>query len=83
MTSAPELLPEPAGALGQWLPPGTGGALTRSVAFFDGAQAAAPALRLAIWAAVGLTLVLLGGLRGRKTPAPARPEPHQEPQPVR
>ncbi|MFM9371059.1 ABC transporter permease [Streptomyces sp. Da 82-17] len=63
--SAPELLPEPAGALGQWLPPGAGGTLVRSVSFFDGAQAAAPALTLSVWAGVGLLLVLLGALLGR------------------
>ena len=36
LTSAPELLPQPWGALGQLLPPGAGGTLLRSVAFFDG-----------------------------------------------
>ncbi len=35
--SAPELLPEPAGAIGQLLPPGAGGNLLRSTGFFDGA----------------------------------------------
>lgn len=82
VTSAPEMLPEPAGALGQWLPPGAGGSLVRSVAFFDGAQAAAPALTLGIWAAAGLLLVLLGGLRGRRTPPTTRQQPRPEPQPV-
>ncbi|MDI3388014.1 ABC transporter permease [Streptomyces sp. B-S-A8] len=65
VTSAPELLPEPAGVVGQWLPPGAGGTLLRSVSFFDGAGAARPALTLAVWAGAGLVLVLLGGLRGR------------------
>ncbi|NBE54739.1 ABC transporter permease, partial [Streptomyces boluensis] len=51
--SAPELLPEAAGALGQWLPPGAGGSLLRSVSFFDGAQAARPALVLGLWAVMG------------------------------
>lgn len=37
--SAPELLPEPAGLIGQLLPPGAGGNLLRSTAFFDGAHA--------------------------------------------
>jgi hypothetical protein len=40
MGSAPELLPEPAGAIGQLLPPGAGGNLLRSTAFFDGAGGA-------------------------------------------
>jgi hypothetical protein len=42
VSSAPELLPEPAGAIGQLLPPGAGGSLLRSTAFFDGAGGAAP-----------------------------------------
>lgn len=39
VTSAPELLPEPFGMIGQRLPPGAGGSLPRSVAFFDGSAA--------------------------------------------
>ena len=38
-SSAPELLPEAAGFIGQLLPPGAGGQLLRSTAFFDGAGA--------------------------------------------
>ena len=37
--SAPELLPEPVGAIGQLMPPGAGGNLLRSTGFFDGAAA--------------------------------------------
>ncbi|MEV5883954.1 ABC transporter permease [Streptomyces sp. NPDC052020] len=59
--SAPELLPEPAGAIGQWLPPGAGASLLRSVSFFDGAAAAGPALTLTWWAVLGLGAVLAGG----------------------
>ncbi|MFC8142000.1 ABC transporter permease [Streptomyces paradoxus] len=67
-TSAPQMLPEPAGAIGQWLPPGVGTTLLRSVSSFDGAAATGPALTLAWWAALGLGAVLLGGsLRARKT----------------
>ncbi len=58
--SAPQLLPEPAGAIGQWLPPGAGTTLLRSVSFFDGAAATGPALTLSWWAALGLGAVLLG-----------------------
>jgi hypothetical protein len=65
VTSAPEMLPEPAGAIGQWLPPGAGGSLLRSVAFFDGRDASTPVLVLAVWALLGLTAVALGALRGR------------------
>jgi hypothetical protein len=56
LTSAPELLPQPWGAVGQFLPPGAGGTLLRSVAFFDGAGAAVAAWVLAAWAGVGLVL---------------------------
>ncbi|MCB5164542.1 ABC transporter permease [Streptomyces bambusae] len=56
---APQLLPEPAGLLGQWLPPGAGSALLRSVAYFDGAGAAGSALVLSLWAVLGLAAVAL------------------------
>ncbi|MFI2435249.1 ABC transporter permease [Streptomyces sp. NPDC018693] len=59
-SSAPQLLPEPVGVIGQWMPPGAGASLLRSVAFFDGAAAAGPLLTLAWWAALGLGAVLLG-----------------------
>jgi hypothetical protein len=58
--SAPRLLPEPAGAIGQGLPPGASATLLRSVSFFDGAAATGPALTLSWWAALGLGAVLLG-----------------------
>ncbi|MER5897186.1 ABC transporter permease [Streptomyces sp. NPDC001876] len=61
VTSAPELLPEPVGMIGQWLPPGAGGSLLRSVAFFDGSAAGGALVTLAVWAALGLTAVLIGG----------------------
>jgi hypothetical protein len=65
--SAPQMLPEPVGAIGQWLPPGASATLLRSVAYFDGAAATGPVLTLAWWAALGLGAVLLGNaLRARK-----------------
>ncbi|MEW5531263.1 ABC transporter permease [Streptomyces virginiae] len=67
---APQLLPEPAGLVGQWLPPGAGSSLLRSVAFFDGAGAAAPALVLSLWAVLGLTAI---AFTGRRT-TPAHPD---------
>ncbi|MFF8395539.1 ABC transporter permease [Streptomyces sp. NPDC016172] len=77
-TSAPQMLPEPAGAIGQWLPPGAGTSLLRSVAYFDGAAATGPVLTLTWWATLGLGAVLLGSsLRARKTggePAPDQRE---------
>ncbi|MGP3637049.1 ABC transporter permease, partial [Streptomyces sp. 24-1644] len=63
VTSAPEMLPGPVGVIGQWLPPGAGGSLLRSVAFFDGNAAGGPALTLALWSVAGLAAVVLGGRR--------------------
>jgi hypothetical protein len=77
--SAPQMLPEPAGAIGQWMPPGAGTTLLRSVSYFDGAAATGPALTLTWWVAVGLGAVLLGG--ALKTRA-SRREPAGERQPV-
>ncbi|MGV9881626.1 ABC transporter permease [Streptomyces sp. NPDC003006] len=82
VTSAPRMLPEPVGFLGQLLPPGAGGSLLRSVSFFDGAQAAAPALTLGAWALLGLTTVLLLTLRGRRAPATGKPSVRREAAPV-
>ncbi|WP_216587512.1 ABC transporter permease [Streptomyces brasiliscabiei] len=65
-SSAPQLLPEPVGALGQLLPPGAGASLLRSVSFFDGAAALTPALVLTTWATLGLAAVLLGDLLRRR-----------------
>jgi hypothetical protein len=69
LVSAPEMLPQPWGALGQLLPPGAGGSLLRSVAWFDGAAAALPAWVLATWALAGLLLVAVAPSRtGELTP---------------
>ncbi|MFD3476304.1 ABC transporter permease [Streptomyces sp. NPDC058695] len=66
VSSAPQLLPEPVGRIGQLLPPGAGGTLLRSVSYFDGARAMTPAITLAAWAGLGLVCVLLGGLRKKR-----------------
>jgi hypothetical protein len=65
VASAPELLPEPWGRLGQLLPPGAGATLLRSTAFFSGAGGTEPTRTLTVWAAAGLVLLLAGrhGLR--------------------
>ncbi len=63
MSSAPELLPSGWSDLGHLLPPGAAGSALRSVAFFDGAAAAAPLGVLAGWLAVGLALCLLPSRR--------------------
>lgn len=70
VSSAPELLPEPFGAIGQLLPPGASGSLLRSVAYFDGNGAGTPALTLTVWAALGVTAVLVGARRTGATPEP-------------
>lgn len=65
--SAPRLLPEPVGTIGQWLPPGASATLLRSVSFFDGAAATGPALTLTWWAALGLGAVMLGNALKART----------------
>ncbi|NEB01115.1 ABC transporter permease [Streptomyces sp. SID13726] len=74
--TAPQLLPHPVGAIGQWLPPGASATLLRSVSFFDGAAATGPLLTLIWWAALGLGAVVLGNaLKGRAgSTAPAAAE---------
>jgi len=73
LSSAPELLPEPAGAIGQLLPTGAAGGLIRSVAFFDGAGAGPYLLVLGAWALGGLTLLATAGLRRRSPVGAAAP----------
>ncbi len=72
--TAPELLPQPVGALGQLLPPGAGANLLRSTGMFDGAAAGGHAAVLAAWALLGFTALAAAGLRPtlrRHAPAPA------------
>ena len=64
-TSAPELLPGWSGELGQLLPPGAGGSLLRSTAFFEGNGGLQPLLVLLAWLAVGLALCVVGARRAR------------------
>lgn len=66
VTSAPEMLPSGWGAFGQALPPGAGGSLLRSTAYFDGAGAGGPLVVLVSWAAAGLLLAALGGMVARR-----------------
>ncbi len=73
--SAPELLPQPWGTVGQYLPPGAAATMLRAVAFFDGARIAQPLTVLLAWAAFGLALFAGAALRTRtkaSPPAPAR-----------
>lgn len=72
LTSAPELLPAPWGAIGQLLPPGATGTLLRNLALFDGAATTGPMLVLAGWLLGGLALFGVGTRRQRqRTPRPA------------
>ncbi|WP_196279265.1 hypothetical protein [Catellatospora vulcania] len=66
--AAPELLPQPWGEVGQWLPIGAGATLLRSVAWFGGAGGGAAAWVLASWALIGLALIGVAWL-GRKEQA--------------
>ncbi len=59
-TSAPELLPAPVGAIGQWLPPGAGANLLRSTAYFGGHGAGVHLTVLLVWIAAGLAAIALG-----------------------
>lgn len=81
ISSAPEMLPAGWGALGQLLPLGAGGQALRSTAFFDGAGAAGPLTVLAVWVVVGLGLLGLSALRGRRSADGSSPEraPESEP----
>jgi hypothetical protein len=72
--AAPELLPEPWGAVGQYLPVGAGGTLLRSTAYFDGAGGARAAWVLAAYALIGLVVVGLGR-GGRQDPAATAADP--------
>jgi hypothetical protein len=72
LTAAPELLPQPWGAVGQLLPPGAGGTLLRSVAFFDGAGAATQAWALTAWAGAGLLLAAIPGVSRLRAPSRTR-----------
>ncbi|HEY8472150.1 MAG TPA: hypothetical protein VIL37_05875 [Natronosporangium sp.] len=60
VSSAPELLPQPWGAVGQWLPTGAGATLLRSASWFDGAGASQQLWTLVGWAVLGAVLVLVG-----------------------
>lgn len=76
LTSAPELLPAPLGAVGQHLTPGAGATLLRSVSFFEGHGAQAAAVVLAAWLVGGIALFSRGAVRAETaTPAERSPQP--------
>jgi hypothetical protein len=66
LATGPWWLPQPWGAIGQFLPIGAAGTVIRSAAFFDGAGAGRALLVLGVWIAVGLTLVALSARRATR-----------------
>jgi hypothetical protein len=60
------MLPEPAGFIGQLMPPGAAGNLLRSTGFFDGAAAGEHVAVLVTWAGVGLAALAVAALRERR-----------------
>ncbi|MGK5531908.1 ABC transporter permease [Streptomyces sp. URMC 129] len=65
--AAPEMLPDPVGTIGQYLPTGAGATALRSVAYFDGAGTTLPFTVLTVWALLGLTaLALVPAVRARR-----------------
>jgi hypothetical protein len=76
ISSAPELLPKPIGFIGQLMPPGAGGNLLRSTAFFDGAGKDGHLAVLLVWAGLGLSAMWAGAaLKRRRAAAPKGLEP--------
>jgi hypothetical protein len=67
--TAPEMLPKAAGWIGQALPPGAGGNLPRSTAFFDNAGGAGHLAVLLAWAALGVGAILAGAVIKRRRAA--------------
>ena len=71
--TAPEMLPEPVGGIGQLLPPGAGGNLLRSTGFFDGAAAGEHVTVLVVWSLAGVAALLAAGLRARRPATSSAP----------
>jgi len=69
VNAVPELLPQPWGQVGQWLPPGAGTTALRSAVYFDWAGSTAALLVLIGWAVVGALLVMVGRARLAGTPS--------------
>jgi hypothetical protein len=65
--AGPHMLPEPAGLIGQLLPPGAGANLARSTGYFDGAAASGHVAVLAAWALAGLALLAIAARRERRS----------------
>jgi hypothetical protein len=81
-TSAPQLLPDAVGRIGQWLPAGAGGNLLRSTAYFNGNGAAGHLGVLIIWSVLGLAAIFAGQRFPSRLAAGSarnRPEPISSP----
>ncbi len=65
--AGPHMLPEPAGLIGQLLPPGAGANLARITGYFDGAAASGHVAVLAAWALAGLALLAVAARRERRS----------------
>ncbi|WP_186315526.1 hypothetical protein [Catellatospora sichuanensis] len=75
--AAPELLPQPWGEFGQWLPIGAGATLLRSAAWFGGSGGGAAAWVLASWALAGLALLGVAWLGRKEQVEPDDAEAHE------
>ena len=73
VTSAPDLLPDPAGAIGRLLPPGAAGSLVRSTAYFDGHGASGPLGVLVTWSVLAAGGIVLGHARRERRDATSTP----------
>ncbi len=63
VSSAPQLLPDPVGIIGQWLPPGAGGSLIRESAYFSGYGGAQHIAALGLWMLFGVAAIVIGHRR--------------------
>ncbi len=63
VTSAPQLLPDPVGTVGQWLPPGAGGSLIRDTTYFAGHGAVQHIAVLGLWSVFGIAAIVIGHRR--------------------
>jgi hypothetical protein len=73
VATSPALLPTAVGVIGQLMPPGAGGNLLRSTAFFGGAGGGGSLAILIVWITLGLVAVAIVALlrRQRAVPAPS------------
>ncbi len=74
-----QFLPEPWGAIGQYLVPGAGNTLLRSLSYFPDAATAQQWLTLAAWVVFGAILAIIGhAVHSRRVPAHALPDGAKE-----